>query len=38
MYCNLTSNLRLRAVEKDANVRVHAAIALSRLLVWIIYL
>lgn len=32
MYCNLTSNLRLRAVEKDANVRVHAAIALSRLL------
>jgi len=32
MYCNLTNNLRLRAKEKDANIRVHAAIALSRLL------
>jgi len=33
MYQNLTSNLRQRAIEKDANIRVHAAIALSRLLV-----
>ncbi|ORX55366.1 hypothetical protein BCR36DRAFT_347135 [Piromyces finnis] len=32
MYQNLTSNLRLRAIEKDANIRVHAGIALSRLL------
>jgi len=32
MYQNLTSNLRQRAIEKDANIRVHAAIALSRLL------
>jgi len=32
MYCNLTDNLRLRAMERDANIRVNAAIALSRLL------
>lgn len=38
MYCNLIKNLRLRAMEKDANIRVHAAIALTRLLVILIYI
>ncbi|OUM59090.1 hypothetical protein PIROE2DRAFT_47377, partial [Piromyces sp. E2] len=33
MYQNLINNLRLRVIEKDANIRVNAAIALSRLLV-----
>ncbi|KAG4093922.1 hypothetical protein H8356DRAFT_1696136 [Neocallimastix lanati (nom. inval.)] len=32
MYCELIKNLRLRTTERDANIRVHAAIALTRLL------
>lgn len=33
MYCQLIDNLRERAMEKDSSIRVHAAIALSRLIV-----
>jgi len=38
MYCELIKNLRLRTTERDANIRVHAAIALTRLLVNYIYI